>query len=103
MESPLQPVGNKLVVKKVSQETTTESGLIIPEMAQESSSKGTVVAVGRGKFCKVTGNILPIEARVGDEVLFKEHSGTDVKVNGEWYCILRADDVYAVLEKSEVQ
>lgn len=99
MESPLQPIGNKLVVKKLGTEEKTTSGLFIPQSAQETSNRGVVVAVGRGKWCKVTGNILPIEVNVGDEVIFKEHSGTDVKVNGEWFTILRADDVYAVEEK----
>jgi chaperonin GroES len=91
----LKPLGENVVVKQAEAEQQTKSGFIIPDSAQEKPQKGTVIAVGDGKFEK--GARVPIDVKVGDTVIYSKYGGTDVKIDEVEYKILKASDIYAVL------
>jgi chaperonin GroES len=92
----LKPLGDNVVVKQAEAEQTTKSGFIIPDTAQEKPQKGTVIAVGEGKFEK--GARVPIDVKVGDVVIYGKYGGTDVKIDDVEYKILKATDIYAIVE-----
>ena len=94
----LKPLGDRVLVKPAPKEETTSSGLYISSGAQEKPQKGEVVAVGAGKL-NDKGERLPIDVKVGDQVFYGKFGGTEVKVEGEDYLLLRADDIYAVVEE----
>jgi chaperonin GroES len=91
----LKPLGENVVVKQAEAEQQTKSGFIIPDSAQEKPQKGTVIAVGEGRFEK--GARVPIDVKVGDTVIYSKYGGTDVKIDEVEYKILKASDIYAVL------
>ena len=92
----LHPVGNRVIIQKLESEATTKSGIFIPDEARVSSNRAKVVAVGRGKWMKTTGVIVPIDLKKGDIVTIKPSSATDVKIGDEWFSIVRADDIQLV-------
>ena len=94
----LKPLGDRVLVKPAPKEEKTSSGLYISSGAQENPQKGEVVAVGAGKL-NDKGERLPIDVKVGDQVFYGKFGGTEVKVEGEDYLLLRADDIYAVVEE----
>ena len=94
----LKPLGDRVHVKPAPKEEKTSSGLYISSGAQEKPQKGEVVAVGAGKL-NDKGERLPIDVKVGDQVFYGKFGGTEVKVEGEDYLLLRADDIYAVVEE----
>ena len=94
----LKPLGDRILVKPAPTEEKTSSGLYISSGAQEKPQKGEVVAVGAGKL-NDKGERLPIDVKVGDQVFYGKFGGTEVKVEGEDYLLLRADDIYAVVEE----
>jgi chaperonin GroES len=85
-------------VKRVEEETKTAGGLFIPETAKEKPQRGEIVAAGNGKKTE-EGKVLPLDVKVGDIVLFGKYAGTEVKVDGEEYLMMREDDLLAVVEK----
>ena len=89
----LQPLGDRLVVKAIEAEQTTASGLVLPDTAQEKPSRGTVVAVGEGRY--EDGKRIPLDVAVGDEVIYSKYGGTEIKLDGEDLIILREADVLA--------
>ncbi|MCL1594672.1 MAG: co-chaperone GroES [Actinomycetia bacterium] len=92
----LKPLGDRIVVKpQDDQESTTASGLVIPDTAKEKPQLGDVVAVGPGEF--KDGERIPVDVNVGDVVFYSKYGGTEVKHNGEDYLILSSRDVLAVL------
>jgi chaperonin GroES len=93
----LQPLEDRIVVQANEGDTTTASGLVIPDTAKEKPQEGTVVAVGPGRF--EDGDRVPLDVAVGDAVIYSKYGGTEVKVDGEEYLILSARDVLAVLKK----
>ncbi|MBU1126421.1 MAG: co-chaperone GroES [Patescibacteria group bacterium] len=94
----LRPITDHLVLKTIDQETTTASGIIIPETVdKERPEKGKVVAVGPGRVSD-QGTRLPLEIKVGDTVVFKKYAPDEVKIDGEKYLVIKADDVMAVIE-----
>jgi len=94
----LRPTADHLVLKSVGNETTTASGIIIPDTAsKEKPEKGEVLAVGPGKMLE-NGQRQPAEVQVGNIVLFKKYAPDEVEVDGETYLIIRADDVMAIVE-----
>ncbi|WP_293836910.1 co-chaperone GroES [uncultured Parolsenella sp.] len=93
----LKPLGDRVLVKPAPKEEKTSTGLYISSGAQEKPQKGEVVAVGAGKVTDHGERIAP-DVKVGDEVYFGKFGGSDVKVDGEDYLLLRADDIYAVIE-----
>ena len=92
----IKPLEDRIVVQAVEAETTTASGLVIPDTAKEKPQEGTVLAVGPGRF--EAGARVPLDVKVGDKVLYSKYGGTEVKYNGEEYLVLSARDVLAVIE-----
>jgi len=97
MKLNLRPLGDRLVVKPIEQEELTPGGIVLPETAKEKPQKGEVVAAGPGA-CNDAGKRIELEVSVGDNVLFAKYSGTEVKMDGEKYLILRESDILAVFE-----
>ncbi len=92
----LQPLGDRIVVKpKDEDESTTTSGLVIPDTAKEKPQLGEVLAVGPGEF--QDGDRIPLDVKVGDLVFYSKYGGTEVKVEGEEYLVLSSRDVLAIL------
>ena len=92
----LKPLGDNVIVKTAEAETQTKSGLILADSAKEKPQRGEVLAVGEGKFDD-KGNRIPVDVKVGDTVIYSKYGGTEVKLEGEEYLILRAEDIYAVV------
>src|SRR5579871_2853041 len=91
----LKPLHDRIIVEAAAKEQTTAGGIILPDTAQEKPQKGTVLAVGPGKRLD-SGQLAPIDVKVGDTVLYGKYGGTEVTVGGTDYVILRADDILAV-------
>ena len=92
----ITPLEDRIVVQAVEAETTTASGIVIPDTAKEKPQEGTVLAVGPGRF--EDGARVPLDVKVGDKVLYSKYGGTEVKYAGEEYLVLSARDVLAVIE-----
>jgi len=92
----LRPLHDRVIVKRLDQETKTASGLIIPDAAAEKPDQGEILAVGNGKV-QENGNVRPLEVKVGDRVLFGKYSGQAVKVNGDELLVMREEDIMAVV------
>ena len=93
----IKPLEDRIVVQAVEAETTTASGLVIPDTAKEKPQEGTVLAVGPGRF--EDGARVPLDVKVGDRVIFSKYGGTEVTLGGEDYLILSARDVLAIVQK----
>lgn len=93
----LKPLGDRVIVKADEAEQTTASGLYLASDAKEKPQTGEVIAVGEGKLDK-DGNHLPMPVKVGDKVIYGKFGGNEIKVDGEDYLLMRADDIYAVVE-----
>ncbi len=98
MASKIRPVGDRVVVKPAAKEEVTRSGIVIPDTAKEKPQEGEVIAVGSGKLLD-NGDRVPLELKVGDRVLYAKYGGTEFKLDGEEYLVLRESDVLAVLMK----
>jgi chaperonin GroES len=94
----LVPLEDRVVVKLVEREDKTSSGIVLPDTAQEKPQKATVMAAGPGKYGD-NGQLVPMPVKKGDVVVFARYSGTEVKVDGEEYLVLRASDILGVLSK----
>lgn len=92
----LRPLQDRILVQRVEEETTTKGGIIIPDTAKEKPAEGKVVAVGNGKLGE-DGKRVPLEIKTGDRILFGKYSGTEVKIEGEEFLIMREDDVLGVI------
>jgi len=84
---------DRVLVKPAAAETKTAGGIIIPDTAKEKPQKGTVVAVGPGKYAEQTGNIIPVKQKVGDVVLYGKYAGTEVSLDGEDLLMMRSSDI----------
>ena len=93
----LKPLDDRIVVRPNEAEQTTVSGLVIPDTAKEKPQQGEVLAVGPGRRSEQTGDIIPLDVKVGDTVVYSKYGGTEVKYAGEEYLILSARDVLAVV------
>ena len=93
----IRPLQDRVIIKRLEEEKTSECGIIIPDSATEKPIKGEVVAVGNG-LIPDNGEIRPLDLKVGDKVLFGKYSGTEVKLDGEELLVMKEDDVMAVLE-----
>jgi chaperonin GroES len=91
-----RPIGDRLVVKRHSAERMTPGGIALPDTG-EKPSQGTVIAVGKGRILE-DGRVRPMDIRTGDHVLFGQHSGTEVIVDGESVLVMREEDVTAIIE-----
>ena len=94
----LQPLEDRIVVRSNEAESTTASGLVIPDTAQEKPQQGEVLAVGPGRRSDQTGEIIPVDVAVGDTVVYSKYGGTEITVGGEDLLILNARDVLGILK-----
>ena len=92
----IKPLGDRVVIKKLEAESTTKSGIVLTGTAKEQPQEAEVMAVGPGTV--VDGKRVEMEVKVGDKILYSKYAGTDVKVAGEEYIILRQDDILAIVE-----
>ena len=92
-----RPLGDRILVKRVEEETKTKGGIIIPDTAKEKPQEGEVVAVGPGARDEA-GKVQPLDVKSGDKILFGKWSGTEVKVDGEDLLIMKEDDIMGVVE-----
>ena len=94
----IRPLHDRIVVKRIEEKETVMNGIIIPDSAKEKPQEGEVVAVGNGKRLD-DGKIAPMELKAGDRILFGKYSGSEIKVDGTEYMIMREDEVLGVLAK----
>lgn len=92
----IKPLHDRVVVRRIEEDSTSAGGIIIPDNAQEKPMQGEIVAVGPGKTRK-DGNVQALSVNVGDKVLFGKYAGTEVKVDGETLMVMREDDLFAVI------
>ena len=97
MATKLIPLGDRLLVERIEAETTTAGGIVLPDSAKEKPIQGKVIAVGEGRR-NDDGKIVPLQVKKGDTVLFGKYSGTEVKLDGIDYLIMKEDDVLAIVE-----
>jgi chaperonin GroES len=93
----IRPLHDRVIVKRLEEERTSAGGIIIPDSATEKPIQGKVLAVGKGKILE-SGEVRPLDLKVGDKVLFGKYGGTEVKIDGEELLVMREEDVMAVIE-----
>jgi len=91
----LKPLGDRLIVRAVEEEETTASGLVLPDTAKEKPQKGTVIAVGDGKWDEDGEKRIPLDVAEGDQILYSRYGGTEINYEGEDLLVLRESDVLA--------
>jgi chaperonin GroES len=96
MNMNIRPLYDRIVVKRIEEQGTTQNGIVIPDSAKEKPQQGEVIAVGHGK--RFEGKLIPLDVKAGDRILFGKYCGSDTKVNGTEYIIMREDDVLGVLD-----
>lgn len=94
----IRPLHDRIIVERIEEETKTAGGLIIPDTAKEKPQQGRVVAAGKGKVTE-DGKVLGMDVKVGDRVLFGKYAGTEIKVEGKEFLMMREDDVLGVVEQ----
>ncbi|MBC3802855.1 co-chaperone GroES [Acetobacterium fimetarium] len=92
----LKPLGDKVVIKVKDEEVKTVGGIVLPGSAQEKPQQGTVIAVGSGEI--VDGKKVPLDVKVDDQVIYSKYSGSEIKIDGEEYLIIRQADILAIVE-----
>jgi len=93
----LRPLQDRIIVKRIEEEGKTAGGIFIPETAKEKPQKGEVMAVGNGKKTE-DGKVVPVDVKTGDKVLFGKYAGTEIKIDGEEFLIMREDDILGIME-----
>jgi chaperonin GroES len=95
----IRPLQDRIIVERVEEETKTAGGIIIPDtVSKEKPQEGKVIAAGKGKVTP-EGKVLPLDVKKGDRVLFGKYAGSEIKVDGKEYLIMREDDILGVVEK----
>ena len=94
--SKIRPLQDRLIVERIESEEKTAGGLYIPDSAKEKPQQGRVLAVGKGRV-REDGTVQPLDLKEGDKILFGKYAGTEIKIEGEDYLIMREDDVLGVL------
>jgi len=97
MSLKLKPLGDRLIIKAVEEESTTTSGIVLPDSAKEKPQKGEVLAIGDGRVDD-NGKRVPLDVQTGDHVLYSKYGGTEIKVDGDDLLVLRESDVLAIVE-----
>jgi chaperonin GroES len=97
----IRPLSDRIVVKRIEEQETLRSGIIIPDSAQEKPQEAEVIAVGHGKRRK-DGTVVPVDIQVGDRILFSKYSSGEITLDGEEYLIMREDEVLGVVERDKV-
>jgi chaperonin GroES len=93
----VRPLHDRIVIKRIEEKETVKGGIIIPDSAKEKPQEGEVIAVGHGKKTD-KGEVIALDVKVGDRILFGKYSGTEIKLDGEEYLIIREDEVLGVIE-----
>jgi chaperonin GroES len=93
----IRPLYDRVVVKRIEEQETTRSGIIIPDSAKEKPQEGAVIAVGRGKMLE-DGKLVALDVKAGDRILFGKYSGSEITLDGTDYIIMREDDVLGILD-----
>ena len=93
----LRPLQDRILVKRIEEEEKTAGGIFIPDTAKEKPQMGQIISVGNGKKTE-DGKVIPVDLKAGDKVLFGKYSGTEVKVEGDDFLIMREDDILGVIE-----
>jgi len=94
----LKPLADRIIVKATSAEEVTKGGIVLPDSAREKPQEGEVVAVGPGRVLD-SGKVAAMDVKVGDKVIYSKYGGTEIKLNGDEFVVLRQDDVLGILEK----
>ncbi|HHJ34954.1 MAG TPA: co-chaperone GroES [Gammaproteobacteria bacterium] len=92
----IRPLHDRVVVKRMEEERTSAGGIVIPDSAAEKPAEGEVIAVGKGKV-NDSGDVLAMDVKVGDKILFGKYSGTEIKINGAEVLIMREEDILGVI------
>jgi len=93
----IRPLQDRVIVQRIQEEEKTKGGIIIPDTAKEKPQEGKVIAVGKGKVGE-DGKVIPLDVKNGDKILFGKYSGTEVKLDGEEYLIMREEDILGIIE-----
>lgn len=93
----LRPLHDRVIVKRLEEEERTAGGIIIPDTAKEKPQQGKIIAVGKGRILE-KGDVVPLQVKENDRVLFSKYAGTEVKVGGEEVLIMREDDILAIFD-----
>jgi chaperonin GroES len=93
----IRPLQDRVIVQRLEEEEKTKGGIIIPDTAKEKPMEGKIIAVGKGKV-RDDGKVSPLDIKVGEKVLFSKYAGTEIKIEGEEYLIMREDDILGVIE-----
>lgn len=91
----VRPLHDRILVRRMAEDEKTAGGIIIPDSAKEKPQRGEIVATGKGRVTE-DGKSLPLEVKVGDKVLFSKYAGTELKLNGDEYLMMREEDVLGV-------
>jgi chaperonin GroES len=95
----IRPLHDRVVVKRIEEKETVQGGIIIPDTAKEKPQEGEVVAVGQGKRME-DGKLVPLDVKAGDRILFGKYSGSEIKLEGEEFLIIREDEILGVIEEA---
>jgi len=93
----IRPLYDRLIVKRADAETKTSSGIIIPDTAREKPQEGKVIATGKGKLNE-DGSVIPMDVKAGEKIIFGKYAGTEIKIDGEDYLIIKEDDVMGIIQ-----
>lgn len=93
----IRPLHDRIIVERLEEETKTAAGIIIPDSAKEKPQEGKVIAVGKGKVTE-DGKVLALDVKTGDKVLFGKYAGTEIKIEGKEYLMMREDDILGIVE-----
>ena len=94
----VRPLHDRILVRRTQEEEKTAGGLFIPDTAKEKPQKGEIVAIGKGRITE-EGKVLPLEVKVGDRVLFGKYSGSELKLNGEDFLMMKEEDILGVISQ----
>jgi chaperonin GroES len=100
MATKLTPLHDRILVRRLEEEETTRGGLIIPDTAKDKPQEGEVIAAGKGKISE-EGKVRPLDVKAGDRILFGKYSGTEVKLDGEEFLIMREEEVLGIVEEAK--
>lgn len=98
----IKPLYDRVVVRRLAAETTTKSGIVIPDSAAEKSTQGEVVAVGDGSLLD-NGELRPLAVNVGDRVLFGQYAGSEIKIDGETWLVIKESDILAIIQQNTIK
>ena len=96
-ELGVRPLHDRILVRRMAEEEKTAGGLFIPDTAKETPQRGEIVAAGKGRVTE-DGKVLPLEVKAGDKVLFSKYAGTEIKLSGEEYLMMREEDILGIVQ-----